>query len=80
MEKSNQSGIWHSKNVNSLLAPPSTDPGNLKIKASLGITENSLEEKTPFYTEQWLEREGLLPLPLLYLIASPRHNMSCLGD
>lgn len=72
MEKSNQFGIWHLKTVNSLLVPPSTNPGNLKIKVSLRIhyREFPRREKTPFHSEQWLEREGLLPRPLLYLTAS----------
>ena len=36
-------------------------PGNLKLKASLGITGNSLEEKNLFYSAWWLERERFLP-------------------
>lgn len=47
-----------------------TPPRNPKIQVSLGITGNSLEEKTKFHSHWWLERKGFLPFPSFYFISS----------
>lgn len=47
----------------SLLAPPSTMPGQLQTKGSREITGNSPEEKTQFHSEWFWERKGFLPPP-----------------